>query len=123
MPAARLTTLAMIACATAFVAASPASARRHPRAKPAAGPLRAGAYVCEGDGAGMFPLTILPGSHYRAAGPAGSYAVAGTTLRFTGGSLANNIGKLEGISEFSLATVGARTAYTHCSLAAAKARG
>ena len=71
----------------------------------------------------MFPLSILPGFGYRAAGPAGRYVVAGDTLRFTGGSLANNVGTLDDAGAFSLATIGSRQPYTHCTLAPAKAHG
>lgn len=120
MAAPRSITLAAIALALA--AGTLADARR-PHAAPPAGPLRPGAYVCEGAGAGMFPLAVLPGFHYRAAGPAGRYVAAGQTLRFIGGSLANNIGTLDGSGVFALATVGSRQPYTHCTLAPAKAHG
>lgn len=107
--------------AAGLILAVPADARRHARPAPS-GPLRPGAYVCEGAGAGMFPVAILPGFGYRAAGPAGHYVVAGKTLRFTGGSLANNIGTLAGPAGFALATVGTSQPYTHCARAPAKKR-
>ncbi len=114
--------LAAVALTIALAAGAPAGARRHPHAAPPAGPLRAGAYVCEGADAGMFPLSILPGFRYRAAGPAGRYVAAGGTLRFMGGPLANNIGTLDGPNGFALATVGSRRPYTRCTRAPTKAR-
>lgn len=120
MPATRIPSALSIALTLALPIAAPAKTRHHHAVSAPAGPLRAGSYVCQGSGAGMFPVTILPGARYRAAGAPGSYAAAGTTLRFTGGSLANNSGTMEGASGFALTLIGAGAPYTHCTRAAKK---
>ena len=105
----------LLALVAVSLVAAPALAK--PRAK--ASPLRAGDYVCQAAGAGMFPLSILSGGRYKAAGPAGRYAAHAGLIHFTGGTLANQIGKLVSPTTFELAMDAKSAAYTTCALALA----
>lgn len=103
----------LLALAAVGLVAAPAVAR--PRAK--ASPLRAGDYVCQAAGAGMFPLSILSGGRYKAAGPAGRYAAQAGLIHFSRGALADQVGKLVSPTTFELAMDAKSAAYTTCTLA------
>ena len=99
--------------AAASLVATPALARPHAKAAP----LRAGDYVCQASGAGMFPITLLSGMRYKAAGPAGRYTTFAGLIRFSRGSLANQVGKLVSPTSFELAMDPKSAPYTSCALA------
>ena len=114
-----LLALTPVAAATVALVAAPAIAAT--RAKAAshakAAPLRTGDYVCQAAGAGMFPLSVLSGMRYKAAGPSGRYTTRAGLIYFSRGSLSNQVGKLVSPTNFELAMDKASPAYTTCNLA------
>ncbi|MBV9842198.1 MAG: hypothetical protein JOY99_11835 [Sphingomonadaceae bacterium] len=117
MSAATLPRRLLLAAAMAGLAAAPALAKaRHHAVHPAA-PLRTGDYVCQANGAGMFPLSILPNMRYHAAAAPGRYKADAGVIHFSGGSLANQVGHLTSPTTFELGLSAQSSPYTTCNLA------